>query len=82
MNRFAAACLLSALSIFPGIAHAADAQGNAVMQKWKASDKCARQAQAAFPDFTPDANARRDARLRECLEGGRLPPRELSTPGH
>ena len=39
------------------------------------------QAQAAFPDFTPEANAKRDAKLKECLEANRLAPRESVSPG-
>ena len=33
------------------------------------------QAQIAFPDFTPEANAKREARLKDCLAAQNLPPR-------
>jgi hypothetical protein len=39
-------------------------------------DTCTRQAQTAFPDFTAESNAKRDAKLKECLAGRNLPPRE------
>ena len=75
MHRFAAA--LFALVLLPAAALASQ-QGVVVVQKWKLSDKCAQQAQAAFPDFTPEANAKRDAKLKECLAGNNLPPREAA----
>ena len=59
----------------------ASQQGVQVIKNWKTSDKCAQQAQTAFPDFTPEANAKRDAKLKECLEGQRLAPRAPSAPG-
>ena len=58
----------------------ASQQGVQVIKNWKSSDKCAQQAQAAFPDFTPESNAKRDAKLKQCLEGQRLAPRAPSTP--
>jgi hypothetical protein len=50
--------------------------GTQVMRNWATSDKCAAQAQKAFPDFTPESNAKRDAQMKNCLAGGNLPPRE------
>jgi hypothetical protein len=73
MFRLAIAALLLALA---GAAHAAETQeGAIVMRKWATMDQCAKKAQAAFPDFTPDANAKREAQLRACLESQNLPPR-------
>jgi hypothetical protein len=43
-------------------------------------DFCAIEAQRAFPDFTAEANARRDAALKDCLARKNLPPREASPP--
>jgi hypothetical protein len=73
MNRLAFAALILGFLV-----SAAEASQQAVTAgvKWKAMDSCTRQAQAAFPDFTAEANAKRDARLKECLEGQNLPPRE------
>jgi hypothetical protein len=50
-------------------------QGITTLQKWKSADLCAKKAQQAFPDFTPEANAKRDAQLKLCLEQQGLPPR-------
>jgi hypothetical protein len=57
-------------------------------QTWKTNnaifnvrDKCARQAQQAYPDYTPESNAKREKMRKNCLlgnnlpvEGGSLPP--------
>jgi hypothetical protein len=72
MNRLAVALLVLALS--PGVAWASQA-GLVVTKNWKAMDQCAKEAQAAFPDFTAEANAKRAAKEKECLEGKDLPPR-------
>ena len=55
-------------------------QGQTAVGKWKTMDKCAKQAQAAYPDFTPEANAKRDAELKNCLNANNLPPREPLSP--
>jgi hypothetical protein len=55
-------------------------QGVIVIRKWAAMDRCAKQAQAAFPDFTPESNAKRDAKLQACLESQNLPLREPLAP--
>jgi len=73
MHRIPAALL--ALLLIPAAASASQ-QGVVVVQKWKMADKCTAQAQAAFPDYTPEANAKREAKLKECLNGQNLPPRE------
>jgi hypothetical protein len=51
-------------------------QGVIAMQHWRLMDRCAKEAQAAFPDFTPEANVKRDEKLKQCLELYNLPPRE------
>jgi hypothetical protein len=57
-------------------------QGNQSLRNWKVMDNCAKQAQAAYPDFSADSNAKRDAKLRECLNNGALPPRQpIAQPG-
>lgn len=73
MNRVAFG--LAVLVLAPAAAGASQ-QGVVAMKKWKAMDLCATQAQAAFPDFTAEANARREAMLKECLAAQNLPPRE------
>ena len=71
--------LLATVSL-PGTAHALTSNALAVMARWKSMDKCAVQAQQAFPDFTAESNAKRDAKLKECLAGQNLPPRETTSP--
>lgn len=59
----------------------ASQQGQAAVGYWKAADKCAKQAQAAYPDYSTEANAKRDVALKNCLNGGNLAPRQpLSQP--
>ena len=72
MNRLAIAVILG---LMPAVAGASQ-QGVIATSKWKTMDKCAAQAQAAFPDFTPESNAKRDAQLKACLAVQNLPPRE------
>jgi hypothetical protein len=57
-------------------------QGQQSLRNWKVMDNCAKQAQAAYPDFSADSNAKRDAKLKACLSNGALPPREpIAQPG-
>jgi hypothetical protein len=72
MKRLLAALFIVALAP----AATASQPGVQVMKKWKTMDSCAKQAQTAFPDFTAEANAKRDAKLQECLAGQNLPPRQ------
>ena len=58
----------------------ASQQGVIVSKKWQAMDACAKHAQTTFPDFTPEANAKREALLQACLAGQNLPPREQLSP--
>jgi hypothetical protein len=69
------------IAVAPGLAQGGSQQASGVMKNWKTGDKCAKEAQAAFPDFTAEANAKRDAKLKECLEANRLAPRESLSPG-
>lgn len=74
MNRFAFA-LAGALVV--GIVSAQATQvGQQALRNWKQMDNCARQAQIAFPNFDADSNAKRDAKLKACLNANNLPPRE------
>ena len=78
MNRlaFLGIALLSASSDAE-----ATQQGQRALVNWKQMDVCAKQAQAAFPDFNAESNAKRDAKLKECLNANGLPPREPGAPG-
>jgi hypothetical protein len=62
------------------VAGATTQQGTNAAVKWKTMDTCAKQAQAAFPDFSPDSNAKREAKLKDCLHFNNLPPREPDSP--
>jgi hypothetical protein len=77
MNRLG--FLIAALLLFAGAAEASQ-QGQVVLNNWKAADKCAKQAQAAYPDYSVEANAKRDAKLKECLNASNLAPRQPLSP--
>jgi hypothetical protein len=77
MNRLG--FLIAALLLFAGAAEASQ-QGQVVLNNWKAADKCAKQAQAAYPDYNAEANAKRDAKLKECLNASNLAPRQPLSP--
>lgn len=40
---------------------------------WKAMDKCTQAARKAFPDYTRESNAKREAARQACLRAGNLP---------
>jgi len=69
MNRLG--FLIAALLLFAGAAEASQ-QGQVVLNNWKA--------QAAYPDYSAEANAKRDAKLKECLNAGNLAPRRTLSP--
>jgi hypothetical protein len=57
------------------VAAQASQPGTQTLKNWKAADLCAKRAQQAFPDYTAEASAKRDAQLKLCLEQQNLPPR-------
>jgi hypothetical protein len=72
---------LAAVLLLPLGTAMASQQGQAAVGYWKAADKCAKQAQTAYPDYRAEANAKRDAALKNCLSGNNLAPRQpLSQP--
>ena len=80
MNRFAFP--LAAVSLLWPLSVGASQQGQSALRGWKAMDSCAKQAQTAYPDFSAASNAKRDAKLKECLDVNGLPPRApLGQPG-
>ena len=81
MIRVGSAVLAIGLGLCASAAHATQA-GQTAMQNWAAMDQCERNAQAAFPDYSAEALAKRDAALNECLERKSLPPRTPLAPGH
>ncbi|MGH7111193.1 MAG: hypothetical protein ACREFK_12300 [Stellaceae bacterium] len=78
MCRMIAAATLC-LVLAPALALASQ-QGTVAIKNWKRMDACARQAQAAHPDYTAASNAARAAALKTCLENGNLPPRQPLSP--
>lgn len=79
MNRLAI-LVAAALALCVGTAEASQ-QGVVAIGKWKTMDTCSKLAQAAFPDFSAESNAKREAKLAECLNANNLPPRQsLSQP--
>ena len=73
MNRLAFTVALLGLLI--SAAAQASQPGNQTVKNFKLMDQCAKEAQQAFPDFTTEAQAKRDAKLKECLASKNLPPR-------
>jgi hypothetical protein len=73
IRHIAFVVLLAALAM-PVTAKAASLNGNSMMNKWAASDRCAAAAHKAFPDFTAESNAKRDAAMKNCLASQNLPP--------
>jgi hypothetical protein len=47
---------------------------------WGVRDKCTRQAQQAYPDYTPESNAKREKARLTCLRGNNLPTEGSSLP--
>jgi len=80
MNRFG--LLLVPVFLLSPVCAGATQQGQSVLRGWKVMDACARQAQTAYPEFSADSNAKRDAKLKACLNANGVPPREpLAQPG-
>jgi hypothetical protein len=75
MSRITALFLIFMFAPFAALA---SQQGVQATRNWKQMDQCAREAQTAFPDYTAEANAKRDAKLKACLAGKNLPPRTPS----
>ena len=74
--------LLAVALVSAGSSANATQQGQGALIKWKGMDVCAKQAQDAYPDFSAESNAKRDAKLKACLNAQGLPPRQpLPAPG-
>jgi hypothetical protein len=75
MRRILCLVLLSTIASATALASQPGVQA---IRNWKQADLCTKEAQTAYPDFTPEANAKRDAKLQECLARQNLPPRTPS----
>ena len=80
MKRLAYPLIAMLLLLSCGTAQAASQQGRDVNANWRTADKCAKQAQAAYPDYSADSNAKRDVSLKECLRLYNLTPRQPLSP--
>jgi len=69
--------LLGALAVSAAAVQATQ-PGQSVLTNWKIMDACAKQAQTAYPEYNAESNAKRDAKLNECLRINVLPPRQPS----
>lgn len=72
--------MAAAVSILVSFGAEATQQGQGALSNWKRMDVCAKQAQAAYPDYNAQSNAKRDAKLKECLNANGLPPRQPASP--
>jgi hypothetical protein len=78
--KLLAVVLVAALAVST-VGAGATQPGNTTLTNWKIMDACAKQAQAAYPEYNAESNAKRDAKLNQCLSINVLPPRQpLSTP--
>ncbi|HXY98673.1 MAG TPA: hypothetical protein VEI03_01645 [Stellaceae bacterium] len=59
---------------------AADQNWKTSSAVWKAMDKCTDAARKAYPDYTRESNAKREAARQTCLRTGNLPGEAAATP--
>ena len=62
--------------LLSALAAEASQPGTVALSNWKRMDVCAKQAQAAYPDYSAEAAVKRDQKLKECLNLNNLPPRQ------
>ncbi len=73
--------MAAVLLLLSGPAQTTTQQGRDVSANWRTADKCAKKAQAAYPDYSAESNAKRDTSLKDCLKLYNLTPRQpLSQP--
>jgi hypothetical protein len=78
--RIAAPTAIAIGLFLPQAALATTWQAHQVISKWVGSDRCVASAQKQFPDYTPEALAKRDQALQQCLTAGNLPTRSPQAP--
>lgn len=74
MHRLAVAFAVFVAFVAFAAAAMASQPGQVVIKNWTVMDQCTQAARTAFPDYTADANAKREAKVKECLENKNLPP--------
>jgi hypothetical protein len=77
MRRLCLALLLLAATALPAAADQSWKQSSSV---WARMNKCAQAALKAFPDYTPQGNAQREAQRQKCLREGNLPDNAVAAP--
>jgi hypothetical protein len=70
MRKAAFALIVLLLSV--GFAGAAFAQAQGLQNVWKSADQCAKDAFATYPDYTPEANDKREEFRRACLRDHKI----------
>jgi hypothetical protein len=78
MRKVAFALIVLGLSA--GVCGAAFAQVQNIETNWKNADQCAKDALSKFPDYTPEANAKREEFRRACLRSHSLPAPDTPIP--
>lgn len=58
----------------------ADANWKSNSAVWRAEDHCTQAAQKAYPDYTPESNAKREEARQSCLRGNNLPAATATQP--
>jgi len=78
--RFCLALMIAAAALALARPAFADQNFKTSSIYWSARDRCTRQAQQAYPDYTPESNAKREKMRKNCLLGNNLPAEETSLP--
>ena len=74
IKKFCRVLLLMVGMVLPAALPAmADTSWQSSSAVWKQMDNCTKAAFKAFPDYTREANAKREAARQNCLRGGNLP---------
>jgi hypothetical protein len=79
-SKLALAILLTVVLPWLPRAAVADQQWKTNSAIWKLRDVCTTQAQKAYPDYTPESNAKRKKALDACLRQNNLPVEGSSAP--
>lgn len=81
MSKLARVALLLtwAALVLPGPARA-DNYFKSNSATWRTMDRCTQQAQQAFPDYTPESNAKREEARQSCLRASNLPAATTTPP--
>jgi hypothetical protein len=79
-SKLALATLLTVVLVWLPGAAIADQNWKTNSAIWRQRDLCTMQAQKAYPDYTPESNAKRKKALDACLRQSNLPVEGSSAP--